>query len=125
LKRVTNVHEHQHTGAILEIAADGFCAKVTAAHCFWVARGDNLDRRAQRCEVFAVDYSANDGGRWLSAESLMAGDVLLGRSGRAIEVDVINRMSMDTKVYNLTVENVSNYAIQQDGVLVHNVKSLG
>ena len=56
------------------------------------------------------------------AQDLVAGDILLSHSGRKIVIDNIKYESADTMVYNLTVENVRNYAVQKDGVLVHNVK---
>ena len=122
LNRVTQKHKREHDGIVITIVAHGFTATVTPAHCFWVVSGFHLDERARHAAIYARDYSNDQTGRWVAARDIKAGDVLLSRNCGKIEVGYTARMHATTEMYNLSVQNVSNYAVQHEGVLVHNVK---
>ncbi|MCD4728659.1 MAG: hypothetical protein K8R46_13420 [Pirellulales bacterium] len=124
LNCVIHVHEHKHSGSVIEVVANEFNVKVTEQHSFWVAKGNSLEDRAQHSALFARDYLENCEGRWVTAGRLMKGDVLISRSGRKVVIEKISRIPADSMVYNLAVANVMNYTVQEDGILVHNVKRM-
>jgi hypothetical protein len=61
-------------------------------------------------------------GQWISAEQLKVGDVIQTLEGKNVTIinleDIQN--NYDFSVYNLEVENYSNFVIGNDGLIVHN-----
>jgi len=59
-------------------------------------------------------------GRWVSAEDLQADDVLLSREGSIDIVKNVESTEKQTTVYNLVIDDCQNFAVGENGILVHN-----
>ena len=62
---------------------------------------------------------------WVPAEQLRPGDLLLTRSGAAVEVAAVEERIGLFAVYNFEVANAHNYYVSEAEVLVHNRSCLG
>ncbi len=60
-------------------------------------------------------------GRWVDAGDLQVGDVVLLQADREARIEAITVRPACAKVYNFEVEELHNYAVGVDWVLVHNV----
>ncbi|MDP1561576.1 MAG: polymorphic toxin-type HINT domain-containing protein [Pirellulaceae bacterium] len=91
----------------------------TEFHPFWVVESENAirmdlvnqDARSENCLFNA---------RWVEASKLKVGDGLMTQSGRRVIVRGVTFGFDCVTVYNLKVECNANYAIGEDGILVHN-----
>lgn len=99
-RRVVDVIVGEGSKQLVDIRVDGATVTATAKHPFWV----------------------DDAGRWVDADDLQAGDVLVGVDGDVVEVDAVHERSAVRRVHNLTVEGVHTYFVVagDDPVLVHN-----
>ena len=122
LNRVIKCHENMHRGTVTKITGRDFSVTATEAHRFWVLEGENLTQRAETSQVFSMDYQKETKGYWVQARNLRKGDVLLTRSNRKLAIQNVEDVPIQEKVYNLSIEDIHNYSVQEDGVLVHNVK---
>jgi hypothetical protein len=59
-------------------------------------------------------------GRWVLAEDLLPGDVVLLRSGELVTLDSVQLDEVEEWVYNFQVAELQNYAVGNCGILVHN-----
>jgi len=122
LNRVTKRHENLHRGDATKITGEDFSAIATGAHRFWVVEGENLMQRAETSLVYSMDYRQETKGYWVQARNLRKGDMLLTRSDRKLAIQNLQEIPIQENVYNLSVESIHNYSVEEDGVLVHNVK---
>jgi len=70
-------------------------------------------------------YVSAEGGRWVAARDLKTSDRLLLIDGRSATVTGLMIRLERTKVYNLKVARLHNYAVGNCGVLVHNTSPDG
>jgi len=79
---------------------DGHLVTATDHHPFWV----------------------DDQGRWVDAQDLEPGDVLLSAAGEPVLVDAVRHRTELRRVHNLTVEGIHTYhvLVGDQPVLVHN-----
>jgi alpha-tubulin suppressor-like RCC1 family protein len=119
LRTVTGTPQHAYRGDIITIEVAGTWIEATGNHPFYVTAGDELTGRPSPQDVPQHEREANSGGRWVEARDLREADVLLTRDGSLV-VTAVSRRSETVTVYNLTVEQLLNYAVGPAGVLVHN-----
>jgi hypothetical protein len=101
---------------------DGSCEVIecTEGHPFWVVGGIALANRPQAEDAVPEGAEPTAGGRWVEAGSLRVGDTLMTRDGGYVVVAGVSSQTTRRVVYNLTLASLHNYAIGDDGVLVHN-----
>jgi hypothetical protein len=85
---------------LVDIVIDDDLVTATGRHPFWV----------------------DDQGRWVDAEDLASGDLLLLADGSTVEVERVSQRSAVQRVHNLTVDGIHTYFLVagDDEVLVHN-----
>jgi hypothetical protein len=98
----------------------GETIEATGGHPFWVISGEDLDKRPIPAHCPAEVPNAAISGRWVNAIDLRVGDILFTRDGRRVPVTNVSVRNVKTKVYNLQVAELENYAVGYAGILVHN-----
>jgi RHS repeat-associated protein len=85
---------------LVDIVIDDDLVTSTDQHPFWV----------------------DDQGRWVDAEDLASGDLLLLADGSTVQVDRVSQRSAVQRVHNLTVDGIHTYFVVagEEEVLVHN-----
>lgn len=70
-------------------------------------------------------FWVDDQGRWVDAEDLQSGDLLLLADGSTVKVDQVSERSAVQSVHNLTVDGIHTYFVVagDNEVLVHNCGS--
>lgn len=101
---------------------EGSCETIecTEGHPFWVVGGIALEERPHAEDAVPLGAEPTAGGRWVEAGLLRAGDTLLTRGGGYAMVSGVTARHEQRVVYNLTLAGLHNYAVGDDGVLVHN-----
>jgi len=99
-RRVTDTIVGDGVKELVDIGADGAIVIATDRHPFWV----------------------DDEGRWVDAQDLQDGDVLLGADGTTVAVDSVRERTEVRRVHNLTVDGIHTYYVLagEQAVLVHN-----
>jgi Fe-S cluster biosynthesis and repair protein YggX len=59
--------------------------------------------------------------RWVKAEELKRGDILLSTSGIPIAVKEIKQINQPTQVYSLQIKHHHNFLVAHQGIVVHNI----
>jgi hypothetical protein len=97
---VSDLIEGTGVKELVDVEVDGETITATDGHPFWV----------------------DDEGRWVDAEDLEVGDLLLLADGTTTEVDGVWHHTQTLTVHNLTVEGIHTYhvAIGEADALVHN-----
>src|SRR5262249_51828338 len=95
-RRVNQIFSRQ-TDTILAISLGSEIIEVTPDHPFWV-----VDRG------------------WVASNLLQAGDNLLTASGAELPITSIETKHGSFTVYNLDVDNLHNYFVSREQILVHN-----
>jgi intein/homing endonuclease len=103
-RRVTDIIVGEGTKELVDIEIDGHIITATDGHPFWV----------------------DDEDRWVNAEGLERGHVLLLADGRTVTVDDLSERTEVRRVHNLTVEGIHTFYVLAgaDPVLVHNCGSI-
>lgn len=67
-------------------------------------------------------FWVDDQGRWVDAEDLQSGDLLLQADGSSVQVDEVSERGAVQRVHNLTIDGIHTYfvAVGENEVLVHN-----
>lgn len=121
LCRVAETYVLEYVGDQVTVFADKQRIESTYHHPYWVVEGENLRDRPMPNHVASAEVrGAIIPGRWVDAGDLMVGDVLLLKDGRRIPVEAIEIGQVECTVYNFAVEDLQNYAVGPNGVLVHN-----
>jgi len=104
VRPVTDLIVGEGVKHLIDIEVDGHLVTATDHHPFWV----------------------DDQGRWVDAEDLEPGDVLLLASGATVEVDAVRQRTEVRRVHNLTVEGIHTYhvLVGDQPVLVHNCREV-
>lgn len=121
-RRVLCRHDSFFEGDVVEVRTSSDAIEVTSGHPFWVVSGEDL---ANRPVCFALKDKENEGksleGRWVHSDDLRVGDFIQTKCGTLAQVESIEiRPESKFPVCNLSVEDLSNYAVGDAGMLVHN-----
>lgn len=87
-----------------------------------MARGADLEARSVPQDLPAGEAVSSVYGRWVEAQDILAGDVLLSRSGGSVTVSGISKRNMTGEVYFLQIDGFHNHAVGRRAILVHNGK---
>lgn len=120
LRAVVEPLIHNYDGNIYSIEVAGERIEATHNHPFWVLEGENLSNRSKADDVPLDEHKSLNGGRWVAAEELEVGDLLKLKNGSSARIENISSRSASTLVYNITVEELHNYAVGFGEILVHN-----
>lgn len=96
-----------HYEDLYELTIKGKILKVTSAHRFYIKE------------------SGNSNFVWKKASEIKVGDSVLDSNNDEYKITNINNYKYFGTVYNLGVENNSNYYVSEDEILVHNAAHLG
>ena len=100
-------------------------AIATGGHPFWVVSGDDLKSRPA-CDVLPdCEQGITPYGRWVYARDLCVGDVVRSRLTGTAKVTGLDLAFAETMVYNFSVDELHNYAVGANEVLVHNTNGPG
>jgi RHS repeat-associated protein len=80
LKSVTQCLIHQYQGQIFKIEVNGKIVEATSNHPFWVIEGQELEKRPNPEDIAEYECGLRSGGRWVAAEHLQVGDLVLSRN---------------------------------------------
>ena len=86
----------------------------------WVCSGEDLAGRPVRPNAEFPPLGATEGGRWVDAQDVQPGDVLLLRDGSRQVVSSVAMEFRRCRVYNLSLDGHQNDAVGHAGWLVHN-----
>src|SRR5262249_2053928 len=121
LCRVAEQRTGTHRGTLTRLRTDGGVIEATGAHPVWVVRGLDLAGRP-RCS--SLDQYEDErrilDGRWVAAQDVRVGDVVDGRDGQQHAVLEAASREGTREVCTLAVDQHANFAVGEDGVLVHN-----
>ncbi|MBN1412704.1 MAG: hypothetical protein JW969_17785 [Spirochaetales bacterium] len=117
---VSDRKSEDYSGDMITLVTKEGSVKATGNHPFFVLRGKRLQGRPAASDIPAEEPKPSNGGRWVEARNLIAGDVLLSKSGGETEVISVSMINTQSTVYNLKVELYRNYAVGNAGYLVHN-----
>jgi serine protease inhibitor len=120
LKRVLKRSSYQYEGDMITILTGHITIHATGNHPFFVLYGDNLKARPLPQDVSQEEQRAIEYGRWVEARDLKEGDVLKDKNGEGLIITSLSSLPDKTEVYNLDIEDCHNYAVHQQGILVHN-----
>lgn len=116
--RVVRVFAHEYTGTMVFLSVGGEEIVASGNHPICVV-SPGIESRPLSDEVAPNEAECGDGGRWLSAESIVASDELL-LYDRLASVQWITQFEASHVVYNLEVEGSHTYAVSDANLLVHN-----
>jgi RHS repeat-associated protein len=117
---VVEVYQLRHQRTMATIQVKGEMIRATGGHPFWVVRGEGLAQRPALGRIAAYEEGGRQEGRWVLAQDLRAGDVMLLRRGGMVPLESVAVDKVDETVYNFHVAELQNYAVGGFGVLVHN-----
>jgi len=120
LTKAISRETHDYSGDVLTIQIGDTTIESTGNHPFYVVHGHQLDSRPTAGDVPEYDRMNAQGGRWVQARDLKVGDRLKTRVGDAIPVIALSSNVRNVQVYNLRVQGTHNYAVNRQGILVHN-----
>jgi hypothetical protein len=120
LRPVTKAYHGPYQGVMVSVGVAESTIEATAGHPFWVLEGQGLEDRPQREGLPQVPSGSVVPGRWVEAEDLQVGDILLLRNRGPQAVTQLVMRSTRQEVYNFTVEDLHCYAVGSGEVLVHN-----
>ncbi len=119
LQQVSRPLKHDYAGDVVTIYVADEKTESTGNHPFWVVSGDGLYYRPVPDDIFFCEPETDEG-RWTEARDLKAGDRVLLLSGETAEITETETRTASITVYNLSVDNLHNYAVSLKGILVHN-----
>jgi RHS repeat-associated protein len=120
LRNVSERYKHDYEGPMVAVTLGNVTFEATGNHPFWVVSGEGLEQRETGPDVPEPPTDARTPGRWVKAESLREGDVLLLKGNRLAPVTGLASRFAREEVYNLQVESVHTYAVGPMAALVHN-----
>ncbi len=117
LARVMRTFSVVYEGVMVSVEVNGECMVSSAEHPYFVKSGLNLSSRPSPKHLVSAEEKT---GRWVNAEDLRTGDVLVSVNGENLTVDSINKYNGIAKVYNFEVDGMHNYVVGKASILVHN-----
>jgi hypothetical protein len=113
----------EYNGDVITINIGSDRIKATGGHPFWVASGDDLEKRPS-CDCLPdSEQGMFSDGRWVYARDLQLGDVVISRANFGMLIRGLKTSSKKILVYNFLVDDLHNYAVGENGILVHNTNS--
>ncbi len=120
LKAVEAIEESDFVGTLFSIEFDGNeVIESTDTHPYWVETYSAANRPLPANRKAAIE-NIQLSSRWVQAKDIKVGDQMLVLNGETKGVKAIHSRKVKIKVYNLRVEGNRNYAVGNDGILVHN-----
>ena len=120
LSRVSDLLIHNYNDAIYTIEVANVTIDATSNHPFWVVSGQLLASRPRPVDIPDEEFRNSSDGRWTEAKDLRPGDLLLTRNGSFAEIKSVNQDYKNITVFNLSIDELHNYAVSEIGVLAHN-----
>jgi hypothetical protein len=120
LRKVRRRLSHPYKGNLIFVQTAAGAIQTTGNHPFYVLRGEWLSSRPQPADLPKAEQRMPGHGRWVNARNLQVGDLLRSKTDGAIAVTSLSSKHQFAEVYNLEIDGLRNYAIQQTGILVHN-----
>jgi hypothetical protein len=115
----------QYEGDIVSINFGEDMINSTGEHPFWVLQGEDLENRPL-CDCLPVcDQKITPDGRWVYARDLRIDDIVRSHSLGTQKILALELSQTKTLVYNFLVDDLHNYAVGENEVLVHNINSPG
>ena len=126
-RTVAERHDNVFRGARVTLETESGEVTATSWHPFWVVEGHELDNRPLPKELSErEDQGFALPGRWVNSHDLLAGDLLISRSGRQLRLlGVRQRYEASLPVCNLTIDQHHTFAVGADSILVHNTGGCG
>jgi hypothetical protein len=122
-KPVLETFRTQYDGDIVAISFGKEIINATGGHPIWVLQGNELEHRPL-CDCLPVcDQKITPDGRWVYARDLQIGDVVRSRSFGTQEISALELSQTETLVYNFLVDDLHNYCVGENEILVHNTNS--
>jgi hypothetical protein len=122
-KPVLETFRTQYNGDIVAIQIDKETINATGGHPFWVLEGEELENRPLCDCLPSTEQNITPQGRWVYARDLCVGDVICSRSLGTQKISALNISLTETLVYNFLVDDLHNYAVGIDEILVHNTNA--
>lgn len=120
LTKILKRQSYQYDGDMITIQMGPVSIQATGNHPFYVLRGERLDLRPKPGDLPRAEQAKAEQGRWVEARDLKVGDTLREKSGKGLVISSLSSKQKQAEVYNLDVEDYHNYAVNQQGILVHN-----
>jgi RHS repeat-associated protein len=109
----------EHSGDFVRYVANNHATRATGNHPICVVAGEALEDRKQPSDLEPSDGVCGDNGRWVEARDVRVGDVLYAAEGLSTVTSINSWIGTDW-VYNLVVDGVHNYTVNEGRELVHN-----
>jgi hypothetical protein len=122
---VLDTYCREYVGDIVAINIDNKIIDATGGHPFWVLQGEDLEHRPICDCLPACDQKITPDGRWVYARDLRIDDVVRSHSFGTQKISALELSQTETLVYNFLVDDLHNYAVGIDEILVHNTNSPG
>jgi hypothetical protein len=119
-----SIHKTENSSArsiTINIGSDRI--KATGGHPFWVINENDLENRPLCNCLPCTEQNLTPYGRWVYARDLQIGDVIQSRVKESCRITDLTIETSETLVYNFLVDDLHNYAVSQNEVLVHNTNS--
>jgi hypothetical protein len=123
VKPVLQTFRTQYDGDIVTINIDDNVIYSTDGHPFWVIQGEDLENRPLCDSVPDYEQKTTLVGRWVYAGDLQIGDVVPSHSFGNQKISALEISTTKTSVYNFVVDDLHNYAIGENEILVHNTSA--
>ena len=118
--RISKQRPYNYAGDLITVEMGFAGVEVTGNHSFYVLRGNGLAGRPAPREIPDDELAGMAGGRWVEARDLKVGDVLRVKNGGELGITGLSSREERIEVYHLEIERQHNYAIRDEGILVHN-----
>jgi hypothetical protein len=125
IRYVLETYRRGYIGDVVAVNIGDEIIDATGGHPFWVLQGDDLENRPL-CDCLPdCEQEMTPQGRWVYARDLRIDDVLRSRALGTQKVIGLEITQTETVVYNFLVDDLHNYAVGRDEVLVHNTNGAG
>ncbi len=115
-ERVSEVYNRYSTFSIITIRFEnGFTIRSTGSHVFRVTSGVALSSRTVVTAPSEAEGASLEG-RWVAAREIERGDTLLTRGG-GLRVHRVETATVETPVFNVTVEASHTLSLGEDNIL--------
>ena len=118
--RVAARHAYRFRGEMITVTAGGHAVQATWNHPFLVVRGDDLHSRPRPMDLPDDEAVTTPHGRWVEADDLRVGDVLLSGTYGEVIVASVSREQRSEEVYALEMLDHHNHTAGSIHALVHN-----
>jgi hypothetical protein len=117
---VLETFKRNYNGDIVVVQLEKETINATGGHPFWVIEGIDLEHRPLCDCLPSTEQNITPQGRWVYARDLQIGDVIQSREQGSRKVFGLTIEVTETLVYNFLVDDLHNYAVGENEILVHN-----